>query len=116
MGERRVTGWDAVAEAAKDAKCIAFDGCHKIYFGMDDEQVRLFKSYGYGEDGSNLIEGITPTQYVYWAKKWYEGSCGLRFISAVRTNNQNPNKGFTDLIPQGWESEDWVDAAEVAMS
>jgi hypothetical protein len=34
-------------------------------------------------------------------REWYEGSCSLRFISAVETNEENPNAGFTDLIPQG---------------
>ncbi len=34
-------------------------------------------------------------------KRWWEQSCGLRFISAVSTNGINPNLGFEDLISQG---------------
>jgi hypothetical protein len=107
-----MTGWDAVKEAAETARCIAYDGCHKIYFAMDDEEVTRFRDLGYGEDGSNLIEGVTPVQYLYWAKKWYENSCGLKFISSVRTNEDDPNAGFTSLIPQGWLSDEWIDIME----
>lgn len=106
--------WDAVEEATKTAKGIAWDGCHKIYVLMDDEQVALMDDYGYGDDESNLIPAAsaTPEQMLYHLKRWYEVSCGLKFISAVVTNEENPNKGFTDLIPQGWESEDWIDITE----
>jgi hypothetical protein len=33
-------------------------------------------------------------------EEWWDVSCGLRFISAVWTNNDNPNDGFISLIPQ----------------
>jgi hypothetical protein len=33
------------------AKAIAFDGCHKIYVLMDNEQVTKMTGYGYGDDG-----------------------------------------------------------------
>lgn len=104
-------GWEAVAEATKEAKAIAWCGCHKIYLAMDKEQVRQFQSYGYGEDGSVLIKAkhATPDEMLTYLRTWWERSCGLRFISAVRTN-KNPNAGFTDLIPQCWdESEEDTD-------
>lgn len=99
-------GWDAVYAATDNAKAIAWDGCHKIYLAMDDEQVRQFKSYGYGQDddGSVLImeEGVGSEAMYAYLMDWYEVSCFLKFISAVWTNEDDPNKGFVDLIPQGW--------------
>jgi hypothetical protein len=38
-------------------------------------------------------------------KKWYDESCGLKFVSAVETNTADPNAGFESLIPQGAEDE-----------
>jgi hypothetical protein len=40
---------------------------------------------------------------------WWDSSCGLRFISSVKTVKGDPNEGFTHLIPQ-FEEED-VDAS-----
>jgi hypothetical protein len=100
-------GWEGVAEATTTAKAIAWDGCHKIYLAMDDEQVRQFESYGYGQDddGSVLIkaEHASPGELYTYLWNWYEGSCFLRFISAVYTNTANPNAGFVGLIEQGEE-------------
>ena len=39
-------------------------------------------------------------------RKWWDESCGLRFISAVETNEEDPNAGFTTLIPQGAGEEE----------
>jgi hypothetical protein len=100
-------GWDVVAEATRSAKAIAYDGCHKIYLCMDDEQVAQQQQYGYGEDGSYLIRWQTPDEMLATLREWYEDSCGLRFIDAVSTNEANPNAGFVGLIPQCWdENED----------
>jgi hypothetical protein len=103
-------GWDAVTEATKTTKAIAWDGCHKIYLAMDDEQVREFTSLGYGvdDDDSVLIMAgpASPGELLTYLRNWYEVSCFLKFISAVRTNTADPNAGFTDLIPQGWEEEE----------
>lgn len=97
--------WAKVADATQDAKAIAFDGCHKIYLAMDDEQARRFAALGYGQDDDDsrliMAEEVTPMQMLTILKQWYSDSCFLRFISAVRTNKENPNAGFSDLIPQG---------------
>jgi hypothetical protein len=37
---------------------------------------------------------------------WYADSCGLRFVSAVRTVGGDPNEGFISLIEQGADDED----------
>jgi hypothetical protein len=102
-------GWDAVAEATKDARAIAWDGCHKIYLAMDDEQVAIFQSYGYGrdDDGSRMFTTAELDSGEMFAilKRWYEVSCGLKFIQSVETT-ENPNDGFVNLIPQCWDEEE----------
>lgn len=109
--------WDDVEEAIEDAKALIWDGCHKIYVAMDVEQVRYFLKEGYGDgsDRSKLFyinEGVTtPSRMIEILKDWYDRSCELRFISAVRTT-PNPNDGFTKLVeqfqrnPDGSEQED----------
>jgi hypothetical protein len=106
-------GWAKVDVALRTAKGIAFDGCHKIYVLMDDEQMRLMAEYGYGEDNDYLLwidqldagnPDRSPASLQRAAARmlvdWYEESCGLRFISAVETNTEDPNEGFTHLIAQ----------------
>ena len=68
---------------------------------MDTEQAVWFAE---NYDGDGHREGCfvgTPQAMLERLKMWWNGSCGLRFISAVSTNNEDPNKGFEDLIPQG---------------
>jgi hypothetical protein len=98
------TGWGAVESALSDARGIAFDTCHKIYILMDDEQMALMAQYGYDP----LISASDMDSYsmLEKVKEWYEESCGLRFVNAVYTNNENPNAGFVDLIPQGFGEDE----------
>ena len=97
--------WDKVGETLSDAKGIAFDGCHKIYVLMDDEQMVAMKGYGY--DPLISAEDYTANEMLTTIMDWYEDSCGLRFVQAVYTNNDDPNEGFVSLIEQGaeWEGE-----------
>ena len=101
--------FDEVEDSLYDAKAIAWDTCHKIYVLMDDEQVALMRQYEY--DPIITASEQTPSQMLETIKEWYEQSCGLRFVSAVETNISDPNAGFTDLIPQGYE-EDCEDCGE----
>ena len=103
-------GWGAVEEAAQTAKAISFDGCHKIYMLMDNEQVDESRGYGYGEDGSFLLIGLGPDQMVAQIKEWYADSCGLRFVNTVHTNHADPNAGYASPIPQCYDPdlEEWV--------
>ena len=81
-------------EAIQHAKLVAWDGCHKIYLAMDDEQADWFrKHYPHIQRGfaQNLLDGVLG---------WYASSCGLRFIQSVTTNEQNPNAGFKNIVPQ----------------
>lgn len=102
--------WEAVESALDTAKSIAFDGCHKIYVLMDDGQTAWMKDGGYGQDDddSRLIEFEKSAKDDVLAilHDWWEESCGLRFISAVKTVEGDANKGFTDLISQDNNDEE----------
>jgi hypothetical protein len=89
-----------VKEALAESKAIAWDGCHKIYILMDDNQVELTRSYGYDP----LIESkdSTPEQLFETLSTWYRDSCGLRFVQSV-TTHKDPNCGFNSIIDQGEE-------------
>ena len=90
---------ELVRERVSEAKAIAWDTCHKIYVLMDDEQVEVMRGYEY--DPLITKEEMTSEEMLLTLEKWYEGSCGLRFIQAVNTNHIDPNKGFESLIEQG---------------
>ena len=97
--------FDKVEEYLENAKGIAFDTCHKIYVLMDDEQMVAMKGYGY--DPLISADDSTANEMLTTIMDWYEDSCGLRFVQAVYTNNDDPNEGFVSLIEQGaeWEEE-----------
>lgn len=97
-------------DALRTAKGIAWDGCHKIYVLMDETEYQLTKSYGY-DQGDSRLKRVTNTpagiQTAYeTVKSWFDDSCGLRFINAVKTVHGDPNKGFSNIVAQ---CEDWVD-------
>ena len=97
--------WDKVEAMVEIAKGIGFDDCHKIYVLLDDEQVAQMKEYGY----TTLIEAkdSDPNEMLSTIMEWYENSCSLRFVQAVRTDHNDPNAGFVSLIEQGaeWEGD-----------
>ena len=84
--------WSLVEETLAEAKAMHYDGCHKIYLSMDDDEVKASEACGF--------EAVPPDLAVI--RGWYENACPLRFISAVHTNRQDPNAGFVRLIPQGY--------------
>lgn len=98
------SGWEGVETAISQCKGIAWDTCHKIYILMDDRQMDLMREYGYDP----LISASDSNAYDLFAKvqEWYEESCGLRFVNAVQHCEENPNAGFTDIIPQGWGEDE----------
>lgn len=103
---------DLLRQMLATATGIAWDGCHKIYVLLDEEQFDLMVSYEYGKTptgDSELVEiesdGDREAAFTT-VKEWYESSCGLRFINTVRTVDGDPNEGFDDVIAQ---CEDWVD-------
>lgn len=85
--------WAKVEEALPLAKSMHFDGCHKIYLSMDDADHDLM---------AGLNSYLTVAPDLDTIRGWYESSCGLRLISAVHTNEDDPNAGFVQLIPQGY--------------
>jgi hypothetical protein len=89
---------ELVTERVSEAKAIAWDTCHKIYLLMDDEQVEVMRGYEY--DPLITKEEMTSEEMLSTLEKWYEDSCGLRFIQAVNTNHLNPNEGFESLVEQ----------------
>lgn len=99
---------DKLFTALADAKALAWDGCHKIYLLMDDEQVEQTRSYGYGSgDGdSELVPVTDPVEALDLLRNWWDESCGLRFINTIRTVPGDPNDGFADIIAQfeEWEA------------
>jgi hypothetical protein len=111
-----------IDEYTNEAKGIAWDTCHKIYVLMDDEQVALQRSYGYGENGEGLFtsDEMTGDEMRKQVMDWYQQSCGLRFISAVSTNPNFGDDGWVHVISQfetqeeedeeDEEDDDWWEA------
>jgi hypothetical protein len=113
--------WDLVQDRIEDAKGIAFDTCHKIYVLMDDAQMAQMKNYGYGDepDTDCLIYAteMSASEMFDKVKKWYDQSCGLRFVEAVSTVDGDPNDGFETLIGQGdTDEEECEDCLELGCS
>ena len=98
--------WERVEDALPDAHLIAWDTCHKIYLALDDTEADWFRQSDY-----TVVEG-DPDVLLATLQKWYDESCGLRFINGVRHNAVNRNDGFVDLIPQGAEEYDPYDEAD----
>lgn len=98
------TQLDTLHKYTTNAKAIAWDTCHKIYVLMDNEQVDLMREYGYDElYTSNELNSVEMADQVM---DWYNESCGLRFVTAVHTNHENPNAGYIDIISQGDDEEE----------
>lgn len=98
--------WSDVKEEVRYTKCIAFDGCHKIYLAMDDTQARWFKENYNGDSCDDRTFEGTEEQMFALLKKWYENSCSLKFVSSVTTDEADPNAGYDNLIPQGARDEE----------
>ena len=95
--------WRRVEVALHTAKAIAWDGCHKIYVLMDDGQVKQMREYDYDP----LITIRDPKEALETVRGWWDESCGLRFVSAVKTvdGDTDANEGFMSLIGQ-FEGDD----------
>lgn len=84
------------------ATSIAWDGCHKIYILMDEQEHQKMIGYGYGDDDSMLVRIDGDIHFAFGLlQSWYDNSCELKFIHAVRTVEfEEEEDGFTNLIPQ----------------
>ena len=103
--------WENVDFTLRLCKCIAWDGCHKIYLAMDETEQQFFvEQYPHVVHGD--FNALRKT-----IREWWNASCSLRFVQAVSNNEENPNAGFVSLIEQfadqtdedGWDSEDLDD-------
>lgn len=91
--------WERVEDAMTDARLVAWDTCHKIYLALDDTEAAWFRE-------NYLVVEDTPEAMLETVRRWYDGSCFLRFVTGVRHNAADPNAGYVTLIPQGAEEED----------
>ena len=101
MGNTALTDyWNDVEDALEDARLVAWDGCHKAYVAMDDHEASwLAVNYDH-------VVKDTPKVMLATLRDWYKRSCPLKFIQSVERNEEDPNAGFSTLIPQGAEEED----------
>jgi hypothetical protein len=100
---------DRLDEYTNEAKGIAFDTCHKIYVLMDDEQVELMRSYGYGESDPDALvtsQQMTGDEMRKQVLEWYSYSCGLKFISAVSSDTSFGDGGWVHIVSQFETDED----------
>ena len=99
MTDTLTEGWDRVEDHLDDAILIAWDECHKMYLALDETEANWFRTSDY-----TVVES-TPAEMLATLHRWFDESCGLRFISGVRHNAENPNAGFVSLIEQGATDE-----------
>jgi hypothetical protein len=99
--------FEPVEDALEDALLIAWDGCHKMYLAMDDEQADWFRTNYNGTSCTDRTFTGTPKEMLDTLLAWWDESCGLKFINAVTTDHENPNAGFVSLISQddSWNYE-----------
>lgn len=89
---------EKLKELLEDAHGIAWDTCHKIYILMDDKQMEQMRGYEY--DPLLSSTDLTPKQMYTKVRKWYLGSCGLRFIDACFTEGEDTR--FLTVVGQ-WD-------------
>jgi hypothetical protein len=99
--------FEPVADALENALLIAWDGCHKMYLAMDEEQADWFRENYNGTSCTDRTFTGTPKEMLNTLLTWWDESCGLKFINAVTTNHENPNAGYESLISQddAWNYE-----------
>jgi hypothetical protein len=80
---------------------------------MDDEQVALMREYSY--DPLITADQLDPAEMATVVAKWFQDSCGLKFISAVYSDKSIGTDGFVDVVSQfeGNEDEDDEDDENV---
>lgn len=92
--------FEMVRVELEDALSVSWDGCHKIYLAMDQHEADWF-----AQNYETTFTGTVDEMYAMIVE-WWEDSCGLRFVSAVSHNEENPNAGFNQLIPQFADFDD----------
>ena len=84
-------------DIVNEAHSIAWDGCHKIYILMDEEQTNKVISYEY----EHVIQAsyTNPYDLYNYVVDWYGLSCNLKFIDVVYTEDGADE--FYPLVAQG---------------
>ena len=104
--------WEDVRETLDSgAVSIIWDGCHKIYIVMDEEQHNLMVD-DYGYEIHHRLDEINEDIAYEFLKHWFYESCGLRFISEVHMDFDDSNKGYRNIISQfaiSYEEDDDID-------
>jgi hypothetical protein len=101
-----------IAEALETAVALAWDGCHKIYILMDNDQANVTRGIGYGSgDGDSVFQWIEQepdgrARAAVTLRDWWDESCGMRFINTIRTVDGDPGGEFTNIIAQ---CDEWVE-------
>ena len=102
-GDRTMKAFVEIEERVDEIVALAWDGCHKIYLALDQQEAESFRRLGYGDDSTSefLWAGtLSTTEILDVVQQWYFESCGLVFINTVKGGN------FEDIIPQIFTSED----------
>ena len=86
--------WSDVEDHIDNTILVAWDGCHKIYLALDQQEAKWFR------EGYPYIVQDEPEAMLASVMAWYESSCSLKFVSGVRSNPDDPNAGFVHLIEQ----------------
>lgn len=77
------------------AHSIAFDGCHKIYILMDEEQTNKMVEYDYQPVRTDQFSDLLLVKMI---EEWWSQSCPLVFIQAVRSGPEGDE--FFDVVSQ----------------
>ncbi len=81
---------------------LSWDGCHKLYLNMDYMQTdKMVYDLGY----TLTIRNDEPNVTMQKVEEWFADSCGLRFIDAVFTNDDETDK-FVTVVAQFELDED----------
>jgi hypothetical protein len=91
---------EPVADFIDEAVLVAWDGCHKIYLALDEAEATFF-----AEHYEQTVRDKSDVMMAY-VIRWWEDSCGLRFVSGVRHNAVDANDGFVDIVSQFADSEE----------
>lgn len=96
--------FDKVHEAIGDAVLVAWDGCHKMYVALDEVEAQWFR-----ESYPHVVEGDADVLLATLGK-WWDASCGLRFINGVSRDPEMDSR-FSTLIGQ-FEDEEYDEDEE----
>ena len=87
----------SLEDVVNEADGIAWDGCHKIYIMMDEQQTQQMIDYEY--DYLIKAKDSNPYDMFETVRDWYDKSCALKFIDVTETSDDDTD--FYPLVAQG---------------